>query len=319
MDELIELFEDIAKPNDKGYFEISNFENSKIDIKVKGDKPDSIKAGVYQLNKNMGVSEIVESLSGDIKHDLNSVTITFKEGKNMRYIINEIVKHTNNKESDIQDTLKDKEYLNKLIDKYWFITDEILNEDIYYSLEGYLYPNTYTFRKDVTVKEIFNVMLEQMDKNLSQYKDSIKTSGYTSHQIITLASIVELEGLNSTDRSGIAGVFYNRLKNNWNLGSDVTTYYGAGVELSERDLTIDELNDPNPYNTRISSMAGKLPIGPICNPSIDSIDAVLHPTETDNYYFVADKNGKTYFTKTEKEHVKKRNELIEAGLWYTYE
>ena len=286
---------------------------------VKLNKPDSIKAGVYQLNKNMSIEEIVETLSGDIKHDLNSVTITFKEGKNMRYIIKQIVNNTNNKESDVLDALKDKEYLEKVIDKYWFITDEVLNEEIYYSLEGYLYPNTYTFRKDVTVKEIFNVMLGQMDKNLSQYKDSIKTSGYTPHQIITLASIVELEGLNSTDRSGIAGVFYNRLKNNWNLGSDVTTYYGAGVELSERDLTIGELNDPNPYNTRSSAMLGKLPVGPICNPSVESIEAVINKESHDYYYFVSDKNGKTYFTKTDSEHNLKKNELIEAGLWYTYE
>ena len=120
-------------------------------------------------------------------------------------------------------------------------------------------------------------------------------------------------------RSGIAGVFYNRLKNNWNLGSDVTTYYGAGVELSERDLTIDELNDPNPYNTRSSAMLGKLPVGPICNPSVESIEAVINKESHDYYYFVSDKNGKTYFTKTDSEHNLKKNELIEAGLWYTYE
>jgi len=278
-----------------------------------------IKAGVYRLDKNMGVKKIIEALSGDIKKDLNSVSITFKEGKDMRYIISEIAKNTDNKEEDVKAVLKDKEYLQSLVDKYWFINDEILSDDIYYSLEGYLSPNTYSFRKDLKVKDIFKVMLDEMDKNLSKYKNDIKNSNYTPHQILSLASIVELEGNKNSDRKGIAGVFYNRLNNNWSLGSDVTAYYGAGVALSERDLTTTELNDPNPYNTRISSMAGKLPIGPICNPSIDSIDAVLHPTENDNYYFVADKNGKTYFTKTEKEHVKKRNELIEAGLWYTYE
>lgn len=286
---------------------------------IKINKPSSIKAGVYQLNKNMSVAEIVEALSGDFKHDLNSVTITFKEGKNMRYIINQIVSNTDNTEEDILKTLKDEKYLKELIDKYWFITDEILNTDIYYSLEGYLYPNTYTFRKDVTVKEIFNVMIEQMDKNLSSYENDINASPYSSHQILTLASIVELEGVNDSDRSGIAGVFYNRINNNWNLGSDVTTYYGAGIDLNERDLTKEELNDNNPYNTRSSSMISKLPIGPICNPSLASIKAALYPQSHDYYYFVSDKNGKTYFTKTEQEHLSKKNELIEAGLWYTYE
>ena len=286
---------------------------------LKLHKPKKIKAGVYQLNKNMSVPKIVEALSGDIKHDLNSISVTFKEGKDMRYIIDEIVKNTDNSEDDVKKVLKDKEYLESLVKKYWFIGNEILSEDIYYSLEGYLAPNTYSFRKDLSVKEIFNVMLDEMDKNLSKYKKDIKDSKYTTHQLLTLASIVELEGTEGTDRKGIAGVFYNRLNNNWSLGSDVTAYYGAGVKLSERDLTTIELNDPNPYNTRVATMAGKLPVGPICNPSIESFEAVINPTDHDYFYFVADKNGKTYFTKTDKEHTQKRNELIEAGLWYTYE
>lgn len=288
-------------------------------IYLKLHRPSHIKAGVYQLDRNMSVEKIVKTLSGNIKHDLNSVNVTFKEGKNMRYIIEQIVANTDNKEDDVKDVLKDQEYLKELSKKYWFIDDEILNSDIYYSLEGYLSPNTYTFRKDVSVKEIFNIMLDQMDKELKPYKDDMKKSSYTPHQLLTIASIVELEGTDGSDRKGIAGVFYNRLNANWSLGSDVTAYYGAGVELSERDLTPVELNHQNAYNTRVSSMMGKLPVGPICNPSIESIEAALYPTEHDYYYFVSDKTGKTYFTKTDREHIAKRNELIEAGLWYTYE
>lgn len=309
------------------YYSIANdlLENKLIRSKfsykiyIKLHRPTSIKAGVYQLDRNMSVEEIVEALSGDIKHDLNSVTITFKEGKNMHYIINQIVSNTDNTEEDVLKTLKDKEYLNKLINKYWFINDDILNDEIYYSLEGYLYPNTYSFRKDISVKEIFNVMIDQMSKKLEKYKQAMQDSEYTPHQLLTVASIVELEGVNSADRKGIAGVFYNRLKNNWSLGSDVTAYYGALVDLSERDLTTVELNDNNPYNTRASSMIGRLSVGPICNPSIDSIEAAIYPDEHDYYYFVSDKNGKTYFTKTDSEHLAKKNELIKAGLWYTYD
>ena len=65
-------------------------------------------------------------------------------------------------------------------------------------------------------------------------------------------------------------------------------------------------------------MAGLLPIGPICNPSIESIKAVLNPTDHNYYYFVADKTGKTYFSKTANEHVKKVNQLKSEGLWYEY-
>ena len=103
------------------------------------------------------------------------------------------------------------------------------------------------------------------------------------------------------------------------LGSDVTTYYAAKVEMSERDLYQEEIDSINPYNTRSSSLSGKLPIGPICNPSIESINAVLYPKNNDYFYFVADKNGKTYFTKTYDEHQNIREELIRNGLWYNYE
>ena len=66
-------------------------------------------------------------------------------------------------------------------------------------------------------------------------------------------------------------------------------------------------------------MIGRLSVGPICNPSIDSIEAAIYPDRHDYYYFVSDKNGKTYFTKTDSEHLAKKNELIKAGLWYTYD
>ena len=134
-----------------------------------------------------------------------------------------------------------------------------------------------------------------------------------------MSSIVELEGANSDDRKGIAGVFYNRLDANQPLGSDVTTYYASKVEFSDRDLYQVEINAANNYNTRSSHLAGKLPIGPICNPSIKSIEAVLYPVTHDYYYFVADVNGKTYFSKTYNEHLSTRNDLIEAGLWYMYD
>jgi len=280
----------------------------------------SLKAGTYKLRKNMSVSQIVKLMSESSSYNPDAINITFKEGKNMRYIAATIAEYTNNTEDDVFNLLDNSDYLNSLINEYWFINEEILNNQIYYSLEGYLYPNTYEFmNKNVTVEEIFKVMLDETDKKLNKYKKDLENSSYTVHEILTLASIVELEGANSDDRSGVAGVFYNRLNAGWSLGSDVTTYYAAKIEMSERDLYQYELNDANSYNTRSNHLAGKLPVGPICNPSINSIVATLYPESHDYYYFVADKNKKTYFTKTNSEHLRKKQELIEAGLWYTYE
>lgn len=286
---------------------------------IKFNKVNNIDAGTYKLNKNMSVSEIVKVFSKGNNYNPDAIVITFREGKNMRNIATTISKYTNNTEEDVFNLLKDQEYLDTLVNEYWFVEDVVKNADIYYSLEGYLYPNTYEFNnKDVTVKEIFKVMLDEMDKKLTAYKTDLLSNKYSIHEILTLASIVELEGAKSDDRAGIAGVFFNRLKDNWSLGSDVTTYYAAKIEMSDRDLYQYEIDDENNYNTRSNYLAGKLPIGPICNPSIESIKAVLYPETNDYYYFVSDVNGKTYFSKTYQEHLSTRSDLIEAGLWYTY-
>ena len=288
-------------------------------VYLKLNKTKTIKQGIHKLRKNMNIKEIVEELSKNA-YDPNTLTLTFKEGCNFTDIIDIITTNTNNTEENIINLLNNENYIDKIINKYWFITEDIRNDKLYYKLEGYLFPDTYQFNnKDVTVEEIFDALLKQMDKKLSDYKEAIEKSEYSPHQILTLASIVELEGVKDEDRANIAGVFYNRISANMNLGSDVTTYYGAKVKLSDRDLTKDELNEDNGYNTRASSMTGKLPVGPISNPGIESIKAVINPNENDYYYFVSDQNKDTYFTKTLNEHNAKIKELKDSGLWFNYE
>lgn len=288
-------------------------------IYIKIHQPSSLQAGKYYLSENMDVSDIISELSGGSTYNPDAIHITFKEGINMRKVANVISLNTNNSEADVYALLQDESYLNEIIEKYWFITDEIKNDKIYYSLEGYLFPDTYEFRnKDVTVKEIFDIMLNQMDKKLTPYREGLESSKYSIHEILTLASIVELEAANKDDRAKVAGVFYNRLKDNWSLGSDVTTYYAVKVDMSERDLYMSELNDYNAYNTRNANMAGKLPVSPICIPSLSSIAATITPDIQNYYYFVADKNKKTYFTKTYNEHLNTINHLKAVGLWFTY-
>lgn len=287
-------------------------------VYIKLHKVSNIQSGVFVLNQNMSVEDITNKLQGNSTNP-NVISITFKEGYNMDDIIKEIEKNTDNKKEDIIKILNDKDYLNSLIYKYWFIDESILNNNLYYSLEGYLYPSTYQFDdKTVTPDMIFNVMINQMGQRIDKYKKEIEKNNYSFHQLLSLSSVVELEGLKSEDRAGIAGVFYNRINKGMNLGSDVTTYYSARVKMSERDLYVTELEADNPYNTRSSSMAGKLPIGPICSPSIESIEVVLRPEKNDYLFFVADKNGKTYFSKTGSEHTSIINKLKAEGLWYTY-
>ncbi len=281
----------------------------------------NLQAGNYEISPNMSVKEILKKINdGKIKEEKNQNTfsITFVEGKRFPYYAGKIGEATGKTKEEVITELSDKEYLKELINKYWFLTDAILDDKIYYPLEGYLFPSTYEFYKNSSVKDIVKVMLDTFGSKLKTYEEKVNNSKYNIHEILTLASIVELEGAGSDDHAGVAGVFYNRLRDNWSLGSDATTYYAAKVEFSERDLYIKEINEVNAYNTRPQAMAGKLPIGPICCPSIASLIATINPEEHDYYYFVADKYKKTYFTKTGSEHENKVNELKASGLWYTY-
>lgn len=277
-----------------------------------------LQAGVYDLNNSEDLETILTRIvNGEVASD--EVKITFIEGKNIRWIAKTIAKHTNNSEADVFNLLENEEYIDELINKYWFLTDEIKDDRIYYPLEGYLLPDTYIFEnKDVSVKTIFNVILNFTDKFLTEYKDAFANNSMSVHQLLTMASLAELEGKSLEDRKEIIGVFYNRIVERMSLGSDVTTYYAFKVDMGDRDLTVKELNTDNPYNTRGPNMAGKIPVGPICNPSKEAIDATLNYTPTDAFYFVADKNGDVYFTKNNNEHVRMIQKLKREGKWFTY-
>ena len=275
-------------------------------------KHQSLKATTYQFNKSMSLGEIVSLLEKGNSYNPDEVRITFKEGKRITDYAKEIEKNTNHSYEEVIAVFKNRNILSQYIKDYWFLTDEILNTQIYYPLEGYLAPDTYHFKnKDVEVEDIIVTMLNQMEKNLEKYKDKIQNN---IHYYLTMASIVELEGKNLENRKMIVGVFQNRLNSKMSLGSDVTAYYGVQQEMN-RDLTVDEFNSINGYNTRVSSMMGKMPVGPICNSSLESLEASIHPTVHDYYYFVADKNGKIYYTKTMKEHEQKVVEIKSNGDW----
>ena len=288
-------------------------------IYVKLNKVSGFQAGKYYLKESMSVKEITEMLKTGIMYDPNQVTITFIEGKNFRWIAKIISEKTNNTYDEVLAVLEDDEYINSLIEKYWFLEENIKDENIYYPLEGYLFPDTYALKnKDVEVKEIFEKMLDQMEDVLEDYKEEIESSEYSVHQILTIASIIETESMTQEGRKDVASVIYNRLDSNMAIQSDVTTYYAIKVDMSERDLYQKEIDAYNPYNTRGPNMEGKLPIGPMSTVSRSSIEAALEPNNTDYIFFVADKNGKLYFTKTNEEHTAKVIELKTQGLWWEY-
>lgn len=280
------------------------------------------KAGTYLITTDKSADDIVKMMvNGEVSK--NIVNIQLIEGKTFKDLAKIISEKLGIPEDDVIKKGRDKEYLKTLISNYWFLTDEILDDNIYYPLEGYLFPDTYTFDKsNCSVEMVFKEMLKETEKKLKQYNDFKGTKNLGIHQVLTLASVVEKETLPKSDRDIVATIFMNRLNKKMNLGSDVTTYYANNVEMGKRDLRVSEINKKNPYNTRGPNMEGKLPIGPICMPSEESIIAAIDMATaykpTSDLFFVSDKNGKIYSSSTNREHEEIIAKLRKEGLWYEF-
>ncbi|MHB9053097.1 MAG: endolytic transglycosylase MltG [Thermoleophilia bacterium] len=169
-------------------------------------------------------------------------------------------------------------------------------------LEGFLFPSTYNLDPGT---DAASLIAEQLDSFKSETAsldwESAKKMGLTEYQVLTVASMVEREAKVPEERPLVAAVIYNRLNMGMKLEIDATVQYAIGSW--KRDLTVDDLATPSPYNTRL--YAG-LPPGPICNPGIESIKAALHPAQVDYIYYVAtgDDAGHHIFTSSYDEFLK---------------
>lgn len=261
----------------------------------------NLQAGTYTLDKSMDTKEIISVIhDGLILDTRKTFSMTFVEGQRLKDYVKLISKNTSYTEEEIYNVVKNDEFLNKLIEKYWFIDDSILNTNLYYGIEGYLFPSTYEFYDTSSIEDIIYKLLDQMDKVLTPFKEQIDAKNLSVHELLSMASIIEKEALNKEDREKVSQVIYTRLSRKMSLGMDVTTYYAVGKDMTEA-LTKVDLSSSSPYNTRNASVIG-LPVGPICNPSKQSIEAALNPTDTNYVYFYADvTTGKVYFAETATE------------------
>lgn len=268
----------------------------------------NLQAGKYELNRNMEATKILDVLNkGNIKTD--SIKLTFVEGKNVNDFITLIANNFSYTEDEVKEVLASREFMQELVEKYDFLTEEVLNGNIYYALEGYLFPDTYEFMENASIKDIIIRILDNTQVKLKSLH--LENQEYTIHEILSMASIVELEAVTETDRTKVAQVIYKRLEMGKGLGMDVTTYYAVKKPLGAT-LTMSDLRTVNPYNTSESnsSMAGNLPIGPICNPSLMSINAVLHPSDTEYVYFYADiRTHEVFFANTYEEFIAIQKEV----------
>jgi uncharacterized YceG family protein len=160
------------------------------------------------------------------------------------------------------------------------------------SMEGFMFPATYTVRPHETATTLVSQQLEAFNANLSQVDMSYaRSKNLTPYDVLTIASMIEREAHVDKDRPLIAAVIYNRLHLHMTLGIDATLLYEYGSWTHQ--LTQSELDDPTPYNTR--KIPG-LPPTPICNPGLKSLQAAAHPAHVDYLYYVAKGDGTHYFT-----------------------
>lgn len=289
-----------------------------FNLYVKKHNFNLINKGKYEIKPENSLEEILDMVKKGKIYD-NSINVRIPEGMRLKEIAKEISKKTKISEEEMLKTLDDREYIKELCTKYWFLNEkEVLNKDVRHPLEGYVFPDTYKFDKDlINPKQIIELSLDQMDKILSEEKTRIEEMTFSVHEILALASILEKETLNNPDRNKVAGLFINRLNLNMPLGSDVTTHYEVDTPLSE-PLTQKQLDTQGKYNTRAKNMEGKLPIGPIASVSKASIKASLYYKKTDAIYFVTDKNGKVYFSNDLNEHENIIRKLKDNDMWFNY-
>lgn len=258
-------------------------------VKITGSAS-KIRSGSTEISSKMSYFEINDRLLSAS----STVKVTIPEG----YEIDQIVKVFSEKLGI------DKQQLYEEIEKgefdYDFITDELPFGK--HRLEGYIFPETYYFEKNMSAHQVIDVCLSQFDKVFNdKLRKQTEKMGFTTHEIVTLASIIEKEG--KTDLDIISSVFHNRLKSDRfsYLESCATVIY---VTKQPKDrLTYADINVDSPYNTYLNK---GLPPGPIASPGEQAIISAVYPATTDYYYFSATEKGKNTFSKTYEEHLAKQ-------------
>lgn len=275
----------------------------------------SFQAGEYKFSPSMSPRDIAKSLETGKVYLKTAIQYDVKEGSNIELIAGILEENTSISRESFLKKMRDQDFVKKYQKKYTdMLTDEVLNKNLRYPLEGYLAPSTYQFsKKDVTIDDVTNEMLNETYRTTYKiynenggfkYTSNYEEKMITFHEYLTLSSIVESEMKNVTDKSRYISVLLNRIENNPQiaLNSDATVRYANKKEtteaLSDKDYKID-----SKYNTYAHK---GLPIGPICNISDETARTTVNPPETDYFYYTTTKKGKVLFAENLKEQEKNR-------------
>ena len=276
--------------------------NSKIfNFYIKFKNVAGFKAGFYQLSPSMDIDQILGELAdGGKDKSANVAKVVVREGETLTGIAEEVEKSTKYSKEDFMNKVQEQGFIDQLIQKFpRLFKDAQKAQNVRYFLEGYLYPATYDADENKTLQMIIEEMVAKTDSVLSKYYAKISQGDYNVHEILTMASLLEKEGYKLEDRQKIASVFYNRIKKNMMLQTDISVLYALGEH--KEVVTLKDLEVNSPYNLYKNSGLGP---GPFNSPSEEAILAAIDPAQTDYEYFVADIQTKeVYFAKTYEEHL----------------
>lgn len=241
-----------------------------------------LQAGTYSLYPALSVAEIVSLLThGKVSTNL----VTILPGQRLDQVRDTLIVY-GFPESDVDAALDPTAYRGNPV---------LVDKPVGASLEGYLYPESYQRTGMTTVSEIVSQALNEMGKQLTpELREAFAAQGLSTYQGIILASIVEKEAANESDRKQVAQVYLKRLEEGMRLEADPTAHYGARLDGAALTVKYE-----SPYNTYFID---GLPPTPISNVSAVSLQAVAHPADTEWLYFVAGDDGKTHFARTLPEH-----------------
>lgn len=251
-------------------------------------------ADEFEIKKGVGYNDLINGLTYAGRY--RTADITIPEGATLKEISAIVAKTGYISEDDFALALNE-EY------DYAFLKG-IEREN---KLEGYLFPDTYNISNSMSASDIIKLMLNRFGEIYTdEYAAQAQKLGYSTDEIVTLASVIEAEAGSDKDRPLVSSVFHNRLNSRTYpyLESCATVQYILGERKSILSASDTKINSP--YNTYINK---GLPVGPICSPGKASISAALWPADTEYYFFQSDSDGKIYYSETLNEHEKKRVQI----------
>ncbi len=255
-------------------------------------------SGTYDLKKSMSMNQIINKIVSGAKG--GDIKLTIPEGSEIKQIA-EILRDSGLK--DVEGFIQLTKQPSKFASDYSFLKD--VPEG--YTLEGYLYPQTYYLDKeDMNDPElVIRKMLDNFEANFSQeILDKGKKLDLNINQIVTMASLIEREAKDESDRPLVSAVFFNRIKKDMYLESCASVQYILGER--KPILSLDDIDIESPYNTYRN---GGLPPAPIASPGIKSLEAAVNPADVDYLFFIAKGDGSHVFSSTFEEHLKAQKEL----------